>query len=104
MILYVLSKINEINYLKNDTKVHDYFIGIKKMIDKKQIKFIQFEFSVMNIISKTSFKYFLDLLSENYAIYRECKDGLYKLKSYNPLSYKFYFPINFLAELNNSFY
>lgn len=96
----LLNKINEIDFLKVDTEGHDYFIllGSKTMIDNKQIKFIQFEFSDMNIISKTTFKDFWDLLSENYIIYRECKDGLYELKSYNTLNCEIYYPNNFLAE------
>lgn len=51
------NSIEVIDFLKIDTEGHDYFVlkGAKKMIDECRVRNIQFEFSEMNLASKTTF-------------------------------------------------
>ncbi len=90
--------VSHIHFLKMDIEGHEFFAlqGAKEMI-KKNIDFIQFEFSAANIDSRTYFKDFYYLLSENYNIYRVLRDGLCPLKNYNETQ-EVFFTTNYLAE------
>ncbi len=95
--------IKSIDYLKIDTEGHDYFVlkGAENLLKGKKIRNIQFEFSEMNIASKTRFFDFWNLLKENYRFFRICKDHNYEIKSYSPLLCEIYHPVNFFAQLKN---
>lgn len=61
------NKINKINLLKIDAEGNDLFVlkGLEKKLDNKLIDFIQFEYGIPNIYSKTYLKDFYDLLENN---------------------------------------
>ena len=66
-------KLNFIDYLKIDTEGHDLCVlkGAEKMLDRKKINFIQFEYGPSNIHSKVLFKDILNFLSsKNYFVFR----------------------------------
>ena len=67
-------------------------------MNKKKIKFIQFEFGSCNIDSKTYFQDFWYLLKDNYNIYRIVKDGITPIIKYKETS-EIFTTINYLAEL-----
>ena len=63
---------NDIDLLKIDTEGNEFNVlkGAKKLFEFNKIKAIHFEFNQMNIVSKSSFKDFWDLLNENFIFYR----------------------------------
>lgn len=63
---------NDIDLLKIDTEGNEFNVlkGAKKLFEVNKIKAIHFEFNEMNIVSKSSFKDFWDLLNENFIFYR----------------------------------
>jgi FkbM family methyltransferase len=75
------NKIDHIDLLKIDTEGHEFFVlkGGERMLENGKINAIQFEFSDMNIASRTSFYDFWELLSPNYSIYRLCKDSHFQI-------------------------
>jgi len=97
------NEINFIDFLKIDTEGHEFFVlkGSSGMIKERRVKHIQFEFSELNIASRTTFFDFWSLLHPDYKIYRICKDGNYEIKKYEPLLHEIYHPINFFASLKN---
>ena len=80
------NKISQIDLLKIDTEGHELAVlkGAKSTLQKGIIKAIHFEFNSMNIISRTFFKDFMDLLP-NYDFYRMLPDSLHKIEKYDPI-------------------
>lgn len=93
------NKIEHIHFLKIDVEGHEIKVleGAKKIIDSKNIDFIQFEFGGCNIDSRTFFQDFFYLLKDNYYIHRIVKDGLYKINDYKEM-YEAFTTTNYLAE------
>ena len=91
-------EIKSINLLKIDTEGHEYnvLLGAKKMLEDDRISIIQFEFNEMNVISRTYFKDFYDLLNSNFDLYRLNKNSLIPVKKYNTFLEVFKFQ-NFIA-------
>lgn len=96
------NNINQIDFLKIDIEGHEFqaMMGAKRMIESKKIKYILFEFGEFNIISKTFFKDFYNLLSPNYTLYRIVPNGLRRISSYSA-NLEVFNTINYLAELKN---
>ncbi len=90
--------IKNIDLLKIDTEGHEFkvLLGSKKMIEENRISFIQFEFNEMNIISRTFFKDFYDLLISKYSLYRLNTNRLMPVKNYDSFLEVFKFQ-NFIA-------
>lgn len=92
--------IEYIDFMKIDTEGHDFSVleGSKKMIQEKRIGVLQFEFSEMNILSKTYFYDFWQLLNPNYQLFRILDDGIAPIDKYSTLKHEIFYPINFLAK------
>jgi len=90
--------IKRIHLLKMDVEGNELecLKGAGTLLDDS-IDFIQFEFGVCNIFSKTYFRDFYDLLHEQYYIFRILKDGPYLIDRYRP-SDELFVTTNFLAE------
>ena len=80
------NKISHIDLLKIDTEGHELAVlkGAKPILEKGIIKTIHFEFNAMNIMSRTFFKDFMDLLP-NYQFYRMLPNSLHKIEKYDPI-------------------
>jgi len=91
--------IERIDHLKINTEGHDLFVlrGASGLIAARRIERIQFEFSPMNLFSRTPFVEFWNLLKDGYTLHRMCKDGDYLMKAYEPLIDELYHPVNFIA-------
>jgi len=96
------NEIEKINFLKLDTKGHEYKIlqGAKNMLEEKKIERIQFEFGGCNIDSKIFFQDFWYLLNSDYNLYRILKDGLCPIKKYDERD-EIFTATNYLAILKN---
>jgi len=82
-----------IDLLKIDTEGNEFsvLVGAKKLLDNNFIKAIHLEFNEMNIISKTSFKDFWDLLSNKFKFYRLLPSGkLLLIKTYSTINCEIY--------------
>jgi FkbM family methyltransferase len=77
--------LTHIGLLKIDTEGHELAVlkGAKRLLDKKKIDVIQFEFNEMNVISRVFMKDFFDLLPD-YRFYRLLADGAISLENYDP--------------------
>ncbi len=91
--------INAIDLLKIDTEGHDWFVlqGAREMIGSGRVRNIQFEFSEMNVVSRTFFADFWKFLSPQYELFRMCKDGLVPIGAYDSLLHEVYYVANFFA-------
>jgi FkbM family methyltransferase len=94
----VSNNIGRIDLLKVDTEGNELnvLIGASRSIRAGLIDVIHFEFNEMNVISKTFFKDFWDLLSD-YNFYRVLYGGLYKIQSYNALTCEIFAYQNIVA-------
>lgn len=94
------NQIEEIDFLKVDVEGHEYkvLLGVTDMIKSRKIKMIQFEMGECNIVSRTFFRDFYELLHEDYDIYRVLPHGLRPIKSYNTI-HEIFACINYLAIL-----
>lgn len=95
------NNIRRINFLKIDAEGNEFKIlkGANKMLSKKKINYIQFEFGGCNIDSRTFLQDFYYLFGKNYKLYRIVKNGIYPLGSYKE-HYECFVTTNYLAELN----
>lgn len=91
--------VEHIDVLKVDTEGHDLFVlkGAQRMLAERRIGRVQFEFSAMNLYSRSPFVDFWNLLKDHYTLHRMCLDGDFELKRYEPLVNELYHPINFVA-------
>lgn len=78
--------VTHIDLLKIDTEGHELAVlkGAKNAIEQGIIHAIHFEFNAMNIISRTFFKDFMQLLP-TYTFYRMLPNGLHKIEKYDPV-------------------
>lgn len=78
--------IEKIDLLKIDTEGNELSAlkGILGYIETGKIEVIHFEFNEMNVLSRTYFRDFWELLP-NYDFYRLLPDGMAKIDSYNPI-------------------
>lgn len=94
----VTNNISRIDLLKIDTEGNELnvLIGASNSIRVGLIDAIHFEFNEMNVISKTFFKDFWDLLSD-YNFYRVLYGGMYRIQSYNALTCEIFAYQNIVA-------
>jgi hypothetical protein len=92
-----------IDHLKIDTEGHDLFVlkGAQRMLRERRIGALQFEFSEMNLLSRTTFFDHWNLLQADYDVHRLCTDGLYRIERYDPLLHELYHVVNFYASLKD---
>jgi FkbM family methyltransferase len=86
------NKLKKINFLKIDTEGSELNVlkGSKKLIKENKIDIIQFEFNVMNIVSRTFMNDYYEILGDNYDFYRLLPKGMLKLGKYSPFLEIFY--------------
>ncbi|MDP3996398.1 MAG: FkbM family methyltransferase [bacterium] len=91
------NKIDEVDFIKIDTEGGELDIlkGARRMLKENRIKFIQFEFNEMNVVSRVFLKDFYEILGQ-YELFRLHEKGLIPLGSYNPKNEIFQFQ-NILA-------
>jgi FkbM family methyltransferase len=77
--------IESIDFLKMDVEGHELAVlhGAKKLLEKKCIKIIQFEFGGCNIDSRTFFKDYYNFFKEDFKLYRILGNGLRPIESYS---------------------
>ncbi len=87
--IFEINNLNHIDILKIDTEGNELNVlkGAQKLIENNKINIIQFEFNNMNVVSRTFFRDFVELLS-NYDFYRMLPDGLVKL------NYDYQYPVS----------
>lgn len=92
--------IERVALLKIDTEGHELevLLGFLQFIRANKVDLIQFEFNEMNIVSKTSFRDFWELLP-NYDFFRMLPDGLVPIEVYNPIHCEIYAYQNIVARL-----
>jgi FkbM family methyltransferase len=84
----IKESIHEILLLKIDTEGNelDVLKGAKKILSEKKVLAIHFEFNEMNVVSRTLFKDFWNLLdASRYNFYRLLPNGMIQIKFYSPL-------------------
>jgi len=93
------NKIIKVSLLKIDAEGHELEVlkGASKAINKRMIMAIHFEFNEMNVISRSFFKDFVDLLPE-YDFYRLLPSGMISIK-YSPLNSEIFAYQNIVAIL-----
>lgn len=94
--------IDSIDLLKIDTEGNELnaLKGLGNWISQGKIRAIHFEFNEMNVISRSFFKDFWDILP-NYNFYRMIRDGLVPIEQYNPLDCEIYAFQNIVALIKN---
>jgi FkbM family methyltransferase len=95
-----LRHIKVIHFLKIDVEGYELSVlkGAHKMLKKKAIKAIQFEFGGCDIDSRTFFQDFYYILTPNYTIYRILQDGIVPITSYSEIR-EIFVNTNYLALL-----
>lgn len=83
--------IEKVNLLKIDVEGNEYNViqGVKNALARGIIEVIHFEFNQMNVVSRTFFKDFYDLLSD-YRLFRMLPNGLISLDEYKPIFCEIY--------------
>lgn len=92
-------KIEKVDLLKIDTEGNELNVlkGLGNELLNSSIKAIHFEFNEMNIISKTSFKDFFELLNA-FTLYRLLPGGaMLPIESYSPIDCEIYAYQNIIA-------
>lgn len=94
--------ISAIDVLKLDVEGHELTAlrGARSLLEAGRIKFIQFEFGGTNIDSRTYLRDFVDLLGDDFQIYRLLADGV-ELLHYSERE-EIFVTTNYLAELRGS--
>lgn len=94
------NNIDSIDFIKLDIEglEYDCLLSLLPLINLGKIKYIQFEYSYVNLICRNSFHDFWKLLSSQYSINRIAVDGIVPIDNYH-LSLENPAPINFLAIL-----
>ena len=79
------NKIERIDFIKLDIEGNELnaFIGAKKMLSEKRVKYIQFEMGGCNIDSKTFWQQVYYYLRPNYKVYRILKNGIVEFEKYS---------------------
>jgi FkbM family methyltransferase len=79
--------IDRVHLLKIDTEGNELNVleGARRYLGEQRIDIIHIEFNEMNVISKTFFKDFYDLLASNYYLYRLLPKGVLPLQEYIPV-------------------
>jgi hypothetical protein len=92
------NNISKIDLLKIDTEGNELnvLLGATESLRAGLIDVIHFEFNEMNVISKTYFKEFWDLLS-GYEFYRILYGGMHRIQSYNALTCEIFAYQNIIA-------
>jgi len=92
------NNIGSIDLLKIDTEGNELnvLLGATESLRNGLIDVIHFEFNEMNVISKTFFKEFWDLLS-GYEFYRILYGGMHQIQSYNALTCEIFAYQNIVA-------
>lgn len=92
-------QINRIHFLKIDVEGHEIAVlkGAKQLLNSRKIDFIQFEFGLASIESRTFLKDFFTILPE-YTIYRILPNGLARIE-YSEYA-ELFLTTNYLAVLN----
>ena len=98
------NNITRIHFLKLDIGGHEIAAlnGAKKMIENKNIDFIQFEFGNGSLQASTTFCDFWDAFHNSYNFYLILNNGLLPVDRYG-LDWENYHTANFLLELKTSF-
>lgn len=80
-----------VHLLKTDTEGHDLSVirGAADALRSEALDIVQFEFNEMNVVSRTFFKDFYDLLPA-YSFFRMLPDGLVALEDYAPLTHELF--------------
>jgi len=97
-------KVIFVDLLKIDTEGNELnvLLGAKDYLANNRIKAIHFEFNEMNVVSKSYFKNFWDLLT-NYKFYRLLPGGkLFEIKSYSPVNCEIFAFQNIIALLKKN--
>jgi FkbM family methyltransferase len=90
--------IKKINFIKIDVEGNEYGVleGLHEAIKNNLVEIIQFEFNEMNVVSRSFFKDFYEILSE-YTLFRMLPDGIVPLEKYHPLFCEIYAFQNIVA-------
>jgi hypothetical protein len=70
------------------------------MLRRGAIDHVQFEFSEVNLLSRTTFFDHWKLLHPQFTVNRLCQDGLYPIAAYEPVLHEVYHVANFFAVRN----
>jgi FkbM family methyltransferase len=92
--------IQRIDFLKIDVEGHEYkvLLGARELLRSGKIKVIQFEIGECNIVSRTFFWDFYELLVDKYRIYRILPNGLREIQVYKTVN-EVFACVNYLAIL-----
>lgn len=92
------NKIKKIDFLKIDVEGNEFSVlkGAKMALKEKRIRYIQFEFNEMNLVSKASFRDFKNILPD-YDFYRILPNSILKLNSESNLDTEIFLFQNILA-------
>jgi FkbM family methyltransferase len=84
--------IDRIDFLKIDVEGFelDVLAGAGKAIREGRISCIQFEFTQLNVATRTYFKDYFELLFEQYRIYRLLPHGILEIRGYHPTAYEIF--------------
>lgn len=95
--------IERIDLIKIDVEGNEYNVikGLHQSIKNGIVDIIHFEFNEMNVMSRTFFKDFYEILCD-YQFFRMLPDGLVPLGEYNPLFCEIYAFQNIVAIHKNS--
>lgn len=99
-------QIDRIDLLKIDTEGHELNVlhGATHYLTNNLIDVIHIEFNEMNVVSKTYFKDFHDLLAKNYHLYRLLPNGVLPLNDYIPVRMELFAFQNIIAINKESAY
>lgn len=91
------NNIDHIHYLKLDVEGHELEVlkGAKDTLQAKKIDMIQFEFGPPNIDSRTYLRDFVNVLENDYKIFRVMTHGFHEI-NYTELD-EIFLPINYVA-------